>query len=365
MRVLIAIVTVVLLAACAGAPTVTPSPTPAPTPTQSPGPTPTPSPMPTLSPSPSPVPSATAEVGSASAVPVTSPYPTLGPSPSATANILPGSSPTVSGELSPADVRYLLIDQLGPLHYCDPDEYPISHGDEQQKADAQFPLIEADQPTFTAIVDRTGLAGHTTFSETDKLNVYREWKTLVAVDAQPLGSGIYSFDVTTEGDAASGRALHMIGTVDARTRQISITSQEEVFGVSCPICLARGTLIDTPLGPRPVEQLQVGDPIWTVDANGARIASVVARTGSVPVPSTHEVVHVVLSDGRWLLVSPGHPLTDGRRAGDLRAGDALDGATVVSADLVAYDGGRTFDVLPAGTTGFYWANGILLDSTLH
>jgi hypothetical protein len=64
-------------------------------------------------------------------------------------------------------------------------------------------------------------------------------------------------------------------------------------------------------------------------------------------------------------VSPGHPLIDGRRAGDLAPGDGYDGATVVSAELIGYAGGRTFDVLPAGDTGFYWANGVLLASTLR
>jgi hypothetical protein len=262
-------------------------------------------------------------------------------------------------------VRYLLIDQLGPLHYCDPDEYPISIADEQQKAIDTFPIIQADTPTFEAITTRIGIAGQTTFSDADKLQIYREWKVLNAVDAQPLGNGLYQFDVTTEGDAASGEATHYQGTVDALSGQISVATQEQVFGTSCPICLARGTLIDTPNGPVPVEQLQPGDPIWTVDGAGNRAASTVDRVGSVPVPSTHEVVHVILSDGRSVFVSPGHPLTDGRRAGDLRSGDQLDGATVLSAERTDYAGGRTYDVLPAGATGFYWANGILLDSTMH
>lgn len=267
--------------------------------------------------------------------------------------------------MSPAQVRYLLLDQLGPLHYCDPDEYPISHGDEPQKALAQFPLIQADVPTFEAILERAGLTGQTTFSDADKLQVYREWKVLNSIDAQPLGKDVFQFDVTTEGDAASGQATHYQGTVDAVSGHISVASQDEVFGVSCPICLARGTLIDTPTGARPVNELAVGDPVWTVDAAGRRVASTVERVGSVPVPSTHEVVHLLLADGRMLDLSPGHPLTDGRRAGDLKPGDWVDGALVIGADLIDYDGGRTFDVLPAGDTGFYWAGGVLLASTLR
>jgi len=37
---------------------------------------------------------------------------------------------------------------------------------------------------------------------------------------------------------------------------------------------------------------------------------------------------------------------------------------VASADRVAYPGGATFDLLPSGSTGNYWANGVLLASTL-
>jgi len=41
------------------------------------------------------------------------------------------------------------------------------------------------------------------------------------------------------------------------------------------------------------------------------------------------------------------------------------GATIASAEVVRYTAGFTFDVLPAGATGTYWANGVLLGSTLH
>jgi len=132
-------------------------------------------------------------------------------------------------------VRYLLIDQLGPLHFCDPDLYPVAHSDEQQRAISQFGQIQADASTFAAILERAGMSGQTTFSDADKLQVYREWKVLDGVDAQPLGDGTYRFDVTTEGDAASGQATHYQGTVDADSGQISLASEEQVFGVSCPI----------------------------------------------------------------------------------------------------------------------------------
>ena len=102
-------------------------------------------------------------------------------------------------------------------------------------------------------------------------------------------------------------------------------------------------------------------------ARGSFAAAAVplVEIGSTPVPATHRVVQLRLSDGRAVDVSPGHPTADGRKVGDLTAGDGYDGAIVMSATLSPYSGGSTFDVLPAGATGMYWANGVLLGSTLR
>jgi hypothetical protein len=110
---------------------------------------------------------------------------------------------------------------------------------------------------------------------------------------------------------------------------------------------------------------RIGDVVWTVDADGLRVASPLVETGSTPVGRAHRVVHLVLADGRSVDVSPGHPTADGRTVGELAAGDLYDGARVVSAALVPYAGGATFDVLPAGASGTYWANAVLLGSTLR
>jgi hypothetical protein len=114
-----------------------------------------------------------------------------------------------------------------------------------------------------------------------------------------------------------------------------------------------------------VEELRVGDLVWTLDADGGRVAAPLLAIGSVRAPADHQVVHLVLADGRELWASPGHPLADGRRLGDLIRGDAVDGTAVVSSQRVAYTGGPTFDVLPAGVSGAYWADGLALRSTLR
>jgi len=104
--------------------------------------------------------------------------------------------------------------------------------------------------------------------------------------------------------------------------------------------------------------------LGTVSADGSRIAAPVIEIGSMPAPIGHRMVHLVLSDGRELLVSPGHKTSDGRALGLLKIGDELDGSTITRWELVPYAGDRTYDLLPAGATGRYWANGMLLSSTL-
>lgn len=133
----------------------------------------------------------------------------------------------------------------------------------------------------------------------------------------------------------------------------------------CPICLAEGTFIDTPFGKIAVQDLKIGDKVWTKDLAGNRIAAPILTVSKTPVPLTHTVIHLKLEDGRELFVSPGHPVGDGRFIENLLRGDILDGNVIMEIERVAYRKDSTFDILPSGETGFYWANGILLDSTLH
>lgn len=133
----------------------------------------------------------------------------------------------------------------------------------------------------------------------------------------------------------------------------------------CPICLSGNSLIDTPSGLIVVKDLQVGMSVWTTNKTGQRVSGVITKTSKVPVPPTHQMVHLVLNDGRELFVSPGHPTIDGRTVGDLSPGDLYDDVSVISAERVSYSEGATYDILPTGDTGFYWANGVLIGSTLR
>ena len=128
-------------------------------------------------------------------------------------------------------------------------------------------------------------------------------------------------------------------------------------------CLSSASRIATPIGDVAVTSLNVGDIVWTVDAAGKRIVRPLVKVSHVSAPN-HRVVHLILTDGRTLDVSGPHPTADGRTVGDLQTGDAYDNSIVKSATLIKYSGTATYDILPAGDTGFYFANGILMGSTL-
>jgi hypothetical protein len=94
------------------------------------------------------------------------------------------------------------------------------------------------------------------------------------------------------------------------------------------VCLPPGTMIDTPTGPVAVEQLRIGDPVWSSTRTGSRMPATILEISHVSVPAGHILVHVILDDGRELWASPGHPTADGRMFADITAGDLLDGALV-------------------------------------
>lgn len=129
-------------------------------------------------------------------------------------------------------------------------------------------------------------------------------------------------------------------------------------------CLPGDALIATPRGDTRVDRLEVGDLVYTADTLGRRIAAPIATLVSVPFEAAHPVHEVTLSDGRSFRASAGHPLVDGTLVGATRTGASVDGATVSGIRTLSLEG-PTWDLLPAGPTGTYWADGVHLGSTLH
>ena len=263
-----------------------------------------------------------------------------------------GTSATPPASLAEAELKFRVMDAAGRIWFCDPDFYPVARADETDLAKQKIGQIRADTATYAAITARVG---------NDDLAVYREWKTLNALHLQAVNDR-FGFAYLAQKTDKSGEQVE--GQVTA-AGSVTVLSRRPAGAPACPICLARGTRIATPRGEVAVEDLRIGDVVWTMDERGARLAAPLVAIGSSPVPSTHEVVRLVLDDGRRVDVSPGHPTQEGRMVGTLRAGDSFDGARVSSSDRVRYGGGATFDLLPAGATGAYWANGVLLGSTLR
>lgn len=134
--------------------------------------------------------------------------------------------------------------------------------------------------------------------------------------------------------------------------------------LASPIPNSTQPAIDTPRGAVPVQNLRKGMLVWTATRSGKRELAVILQTVRRPVPSGVLVVHLVLDNGRELFVSAGHQTIDGRRIGDLVPGDILDGARVRTVREELFTEDATYHILPAGETGAYWANGILLGGTL-
>jgi hypothetical protein len=265
---------------------------------------------------------------------------------------------TTTGAYTVSELKYKLLAAYPDYFWCDPDLYPIARsGVEQQNAIDQFAAIEANREEFTVILTHLNLADKAGYTDDEKLQIYREYKKLNgAVQVTATASG-YTFTIRVgqnQGETYQGTiAASGLITVTATTPSIN----------TCPICLAEGTLIDTPDGPVPVEKLQQGMMIYTQDDAGKKIAGVITATASAQSPTSFQIIRIVLNDGRLVSASPGHPTTDGRTIGELKVGDTLDGGIIAAVTAVPYSG-YTFDILPEGGTGFYWANGILLKSTL-
>ena len=277
--------------------------------------------------------------------PVTTPSPT------------PTPAPTVT--YSPYQLEYILLEKYPDVFWVDPDFYPVARqGQEQANALEQFPTIQANTAEFSAILEHLGLAQKTDYTDAEKLNIYREHKKLLRAVTLTLSGNIYSFSLRTGQN--QGKLIE--GTVTL-SGKITVLKEEPSFN-TYPICLTRGTLLDTPAGQIPVEQLRSGMAVWTVDVSGKRIVTTILKTSATPVPPSFQAVKVSLRDGRTVTASPGHPTAEMRALGDYLAGDTLDGSCVEAIERVDYKGSFTYDILPSGGTGLYRANGILLGSTL-
>jgi hypothetical protein len=170
--------------------------------------------------------------------------------------------------------------------------------------------------------------------------------------------GGYWLRAETNDGYAAGTSVPIF---DGQVTQIKLLMVRNISG---GICLAAADRIATPTGSVPVTQVIPGMIIWTRDAAGGRIAAPVLAVTHRPALVGQHMLRLTLSDGRVVEASPGHPTVTGRPVGDLVPGDLLDGSWVTTIEKRPYSG-ATWDLIPAGSTGAYWANEVLLGSTLR
>jgi hypothetical protein len=284
-----------------------------------------------------------------------------GGSPSGGALSPPGS-PTGGSKSVPALELAVLAAVGGRLDYCDPDQYPVPQGAPVENARARLPIIERDRAAFAAILEHENLRADQQFTDDQVIAISDDYKLMQVIELQPVGDD-YAYSVLVPDSNSNTGNERVAGTVDGSGR-VDIKARGPGEPVNCPICLAAGVRIATPFGDVTVQDIRAGMAVWTTDLKGRPIVGVVLRTGRTQAPLGHRVVRITLADGRTLLASPGHPTADGHTIGDLRPGHQLDRSRVVSAVLLPYAGADTFDLLTSGPAGTYFANGVLLRSSL-
>jgi hypothetical protein len=284
------------------------------------------------------------------------------PSQASTSVSTPVSTPasSVSRTYSQYQLGYQLLANYPDIFWCDSDFYPVAReGQEQTNAVQQFSDIKANSLEFSAILEHLALPNTADYSDLDKLNIYRQHKILTRAISLSPSDNHYDFNLRT----GKSQGWSVGGTITA-SGQIKELKKDPSFN-TCPICLTWGTLIETPGGPVPVEQLKPGMEVWTQDKTGHRLPAPLIKTAGTPVPASFQVLLLTLEDGRSVAASPGHPTAVRKAIGDYHIGDYLDHSPIVSIQKLDYAEGATYDLLPDAGTGLYWANGILLMSTLY
>ncbi len=129
-------------------------------------------------------------------------------------------------------------------------------------------------------------------------------------------------------------------------------------------CASPDTPVATPDGDRPISELQAGDLVYSVEGD-AIVAVPILLAGHRVAPEGHQVIRVTLDSGESFAMSPGHPTADGRTLAELGVGDVLGDVEVTGVERVDYDAENTWDILPASSSGSYFAAGALVGSTLR
>ena len=280
------------------------------------------------------------------------------------------SAPAISGTpLNKVALQYRLLDFLtdgrgmAAVDWCDYEYNPTSLGaGMDERGRMRIAEFARDNPAGLELIQKTvGFPGDpTALNATDTVALYDEIRSIETMYLYDYADGRYHYKAFIKN--AQDRTIRVEGTI-SDYGAIDIAGQYPGTPI-CYACLAAGTRIDTPGGLVAVQDLRVGDVVWTSRSDGTRVAAPLLRVGRTAVPAEHLVLKVRLADGRSVTASLRHPTADGRTFADLAAGDSLDGGVISGLDLLPYSADYTYDLLPAGETGWYWADGVLIGSTL-
>jgi intein/homing endonuclease len=142
-------------------------------------------------------------------------------------------------------------------------------------------------------------------------------------------------------------------------------------------CLPNTARILTSQGEEKIDNLQIGDSVYTFNNIDGKILAPIIQVIKTPVQKEYIMIKITLEEGRSVQASSKHPIPIERKYAnssvnqfeellfsDIKKGDHIDNSKVVSIEFVKYNGEFTYDILPAGESGYYWADEVLIGSTL-
>ncbi len=143
-------------------------------------------------------------------------------------------------------------------------------------------------------------------------------------------------------------------------------------------CMPNTARILTSQGEKQIDNIQIGDSVYTFNNIDGKFLAPIIQVNKILVQKDYIMTKITLEDGRSIQASPKHPIPIERDYAtssknqyeellfsEIKIGDHIDRTRVVFIEFVNYNGGFTYDILPAGESGYYWADGILVGSTLY
>jgi len=126
-----------------------------------------------------------------------------------------------------------------------------------------------------------------------------------------------------------------------------------------PNCCSADTRVRTSSVDKRIQDIKRGDLVISDGNKSAKIIKI-----NKIETKKHKILFIRLNDGTVLEISPEHLTSNGKKFKDLKLGDVIDGRLVVEIKLKNYNYKYTYDILPDSQSGNYFANGVLIGSTL-